>query len=339
MTIHGFIARNNAWAYLRWETLVLLLIVNLSICLFIDDIKKLKAFITVFITIHVLSAGSRILSMGFFGSSGTVGDTNDFALAMNVVIPISFYIGVTHQGIRRFPFWLATTLFVMANVFTMSRGGFVALASVALFCWLKAKAKITGLLLLVIVSAAFFTFIPQDYKTELLTLKEERLERGTGRDRIEMWKIVWRIFLSHPVMGVGPGNMVFILGDYQDEEQTALWGRSLTGRQIHSIYFDTLGELGIIGIIIMGTMTYNLFRKYRSVTNKDFLADQISSIKAHDQLFLDYTMQGLFAGLVGYLVGGIFLSAFYYPHFWNLAALITTVYMLKLKMNERHELT
>jgi hypothetical protein len=42
-------------------------------------------------------------------------------------------------------------------------------------------------------------------------------------------------------------------------------------------------------------------------------------------------MCGLTIGLVGYLFSGIFLATFFYPQFWNLAALMTTVYMLQTK--------
>ncbi len=47
-----------------------------------------------------------------------------------------------------------------------------------------------------------------------------------------------------------------------------------------------------------------------------------------ESLFLKNVLIGLSIGLVGYLVGGVFLSAFYYPLFWNLAGLITAVYMI-----------
>ena len=51
-------------------------------------------------------------------------------------------------------------------------------------------------------------------------------------------------------------------------------------------------------------------------------------------MFMKNALNGLSIGLVGYLVGGIFLSAFYYPFFWNLSALMIAVYMVNLKREE-----
>ena len=84
-------------------------------------------------------------------------------------------------------------------------------------------------------------FAPEEYVTEIKSIREEGTETGTGRDRIELWKVAWKMFLDNPILGVGQGNLTWQLGDYQhDANDDSAWSRSVSGRAIHSIYFTVL---------------------------------------------------------------------------------------------------
>jgi len=325
MTVNGFIASNNYWAFMQWRLMISYFIFSLAFCLFIDSITAIRTFLTGFIIIVAIVAIALYLKVGaYLGGVRILGDTNDLALAMNVMIPISFFMGMSYRGIKRIFFWITTVIFVMTNVFAFSRGGFVGMAGVAFLCWWNTKAKMKSLLILLLIVIAFVTLIPQEYKAELHTITEEGTESGTGRDRIELWKVGWKMFLDNPLLGVGQGNMPYRLGEYQyDREGQSFWGREITTRTVHSIYVQVLTELGIIGILIWGLIIKNILFKSRYVirVNKEM------PVGDDDQLFLKTAMTGLLIGLGGYFISGVFLSAFYYPYFWNLAGLITAVYI------------
>jgi hypothetical protein len=74
-------------------------------------------------------------------------------------------------------------------------------------------------------------------------------------------------------------------------------------------------------------MIRNFYQKYRSglrilIENAGF------RIAGSEITFLHNMMIGLFISLLGYLISGAFLSAFYYPQFWHLSALMTAMYLI-----------
>lgn len=335
MTIHGPIAANNYSAFMLWRLMVSYLIFSLSFCLFLDHFEKLRIFLTFMITILVLCAVIVIITGGneYSGRSGFMTDKNDFAMAMNVIIPISFFMALSNKGIKRIGFLMATVLFIVANVSSFSRGGFIGMTFVLLLCFWSMRSKMKAVVILLIVATAFVTFISKEYESELLSITDQNIKSGTGRDRIELWKVAWRIFRANPIIGVGQGNATFIFGDYQvDEEGKSAWGRSISGKAIHSVYFTILAELGIIGMLIWVLMIGDLYRKYRTV-KKSLIENQEISIKNDGILFMKNMNLGLSIGLIGYLVSGVFLSAFFYPEFWNVSGLMTALSMSNLRLS------
>jgi O-antigen ligase len=110
----------------------------------------------------------------------------------------------------------------------------------------------------------FVIFVPPQYQAEMNTIQEEGIDAATGRDRLELWKVAWSVFLDNPIIGVGQGNLPYRLGDYQySRNGESFWQRSISGRMVHSVYLTVLSELGIIGTLIWVLMIRNLLIKYR----------------------------------------------------------------------------
>jgi O-antigen ligase len=354
MTVHVFIARNNFWAFQQWLLMVSYLIFSVSFCCFLDSVEKIRKLLITFIGVLSVYAVDRILTGGALAAGGgIIGESNDCALAMTVGIPVAYYMGLSHRGIRRTGFLIVTVLFVAANVATVSRGGFLGMAAVAVLIWLKSKSKIRSLILLLIVGIIFVSAIPATYKAELMSIRDEgdavfsggvtsgdnpiAAKNGTGRDRVELWKVGWRMFLHNPIIGVGPANLPLRLGEYQyDENGNSFWHRDISGRAVHSIYFTLLPELGTVGLLIWVLMLRSNFRKYRYVT-RSFPEHGETSTSDDESQMLGNITRGLFFGMIGFIVSGTFLSAFYYPEFWNLSALITAAFFLRKKYS--HETT
>jgi O-antigen ligase len=331
MMIHGPIAVNNYWAFQTFLQMLSYLIFGISFCLFIDDIRKLRIIITAFVIVHALGAISRMLNSGALGGTGPLGEKNDFGLAMVVAIPLSYYMGLFYGGKKRLAFWTATVVFVMSNVTTMSRGAFLGMVSIGILIWLKSKSKTKAFLLACLIAITFISVMSKDYKSEILSIDTQGAEYGTGRDRIELWKLAWKMFLDNPLLGVGQGNIPWRIGEYQySKSGDSFWQRGMGGRVTHSIYFTVIPELGIVGFLLWLLMLRNIFFKYRFVTGI-FPKNKRSSIENRETDFLKVMILGLAMSIVGYLVSGAFLSAFYYPQFWNLAALTTCAYMIKSK--------
>ena len=328
MVFHIFFARNNYWAFMQFRLMITYLIITLSCCLYIDTEKKFYFIISVFVFIHLLAALNWLLGMSFIGRSGPLGDENDFALAMNVVTPVCFFLGLAHRGVKRLYFWGSAVILIIGNVVTASRGGFVGLACVAAFCIPFLKAKFKALLILCLAAVVFWFSIPDTYKDRIYSIKAETSEEtgGSGYGRTQVWDLAWHVFLHHPLLGVGQGGINYYLGEYVDESSSAeYWAkrRGQNGRAAHSVYFTLLPELGLIG----GTLFILMLKSN---------IDKIREIRAHAQIdhgLIKYICIGLVVGLVGYLTSGIFLSAFYYPQFWNISAFVLSAYSILKKQD------
>ena len=95
---------------------------------------------------------------------------------------------------------------------------------------------------------------PRGYWDEMGTIEQETQEDsiGTGQQRIFSWKTGWRMFLDNPIAGVGPANSPWRFGEYEGEG--GFNSRNYSGRQMHSVYFTLLSELGSVGTILFALM-------------------------------------------------------------------------------------
>jgi hypothetical protein len=82
------------------------------------------------------------------------------------------------------------------------------------------------------------------------TDRESRFTSGGG-NRYDYWRIAWNQFGDHPLDGVGAGNFdrTYFLERRTKEDV----------RQAHSIEFGTLGELGLVGGVLLGAFLIAVF--------------------------------------------------------------------------------
>jgi hypothetical protein len=92
------------------------------------------------------------------------------------------------------------------------------------------------------ISNEFHRFVHPSGATNTQDLRA-RLTDPSNNGRLEYWRVAWRDFESRPVTGGGAGT-------YQDA-----WARyrrvSYPVRDAHSLYLETLGELGIVGFVLL----------------------------------------------------------------------------------------
>jgi O-antigen ligase len=65
---------------------------------------------------------------------------------------------------------------------------------------------------------------------------------GLG-DRAQYWHVAWRAFERHPFLGTGAGTF--------DEQWLRYRGSALSVRDAHSLYLETLSELGAVGLVLL----------------------------------------------------------------------------------------
>ena len=321
MMLHGPIAVNNYWAYKIWRGTMLYFIVYLSIVNFVDSFEKIEKYIDIWIIINVFCAFVGLKHGGKVPNSGFMGDENDFALVMNMAIPFAYFMFLETDSTKKKILYLsACCIFIAANVASFSRGGFVGLVPVILYCWYKTPKKILSTVIVAImISVLYFSASPK-YWQEVKSIKEENIQKGTGAGRWYLWKCALRIFLDHPIIGVGQGNFPWNVQLYEPLTAKKLHG----GKAVHSLYFTLISELGLIGILLFSGMLYFSYKELKWILKKEkeFLLKQNQSEETIQQMHkIRFIIFGITGGMLGYLVSGAFLSVLYYPHFWLLIAL------------------
>jgi hypothetical protein len=67
--------------------------------------------------------------------------------------------------------------------------------------------------------------------------------RGGAGDRPEYWRVAWRMFVAHPLAGSGGGSFAV--------EWVRLRSVAVSTKDAHSLYLETLGETGIVGVLLL----------------------------------------------------------------------------------------
>ena len=300
-------AENNYFAYRATETMVLFMPFILSTIICVNSIEYLKKLIFVLVLIMIYVSGYS-LTHGGKGSGNYFQDENDLSLYINMYLPFCFFLFTAEKDkVKKIMCGIGLVVGIAAIIVSFSRGGLVGLICTAIIAWLYSPKKLTSLALICVFGLAIYFYAGDAYWNRMATAKNT--DEGTAAERIESWKSGWNMFLDNP-LGVGGNNFPVRFGEYQ----TNFFNKVMWGRQAHSLWFTLLPELGIIGVLIYGSLLYcniadiNFMRKLKD-SNLD-----LKYIHALSAAFL--------ASIVGFCASGTFLSVLYYPHYWYLTAII-----------------
>jgi O-antigen ligase len=298
---------NNGWR-LRWFTFLLILL-NLKMAQFgIRGYFAGRAFgrSEAFMAAHGSGAGS----VGFFGNAG------DFGVAMCVIWPLAAMLILGEKKlIMRVMLYVSLIIFVAAIFTSSSRGALVAMVITALAAWARNPKRILGVGIIGLILAGSLYWLPEAQKQRLQSALHPEKDR-TASIRLEHWAAGLRMFEGHPLLGVGPGNYAPL---YLDEHPSA--DTSDLVLAAHSIYIQSLSELGLAGTLPLGLLAFFLVRLNRRT--RSLLKDLGDDGRKRFEYRLS---MGLDLSLLGFLLSGAFLTVLYYPHLWILLGLSVAAY-------------
>jgi len=344
MVIHGPIAVNNYWALMVFITMAMNFVVFLALSNHVDQPEKYEKLVKAWLLIHVFLAVIGIAKKGR-GIGGFLNDENDFCAAMNMIIPLPFFLALNASGRNRLYYIALTCLYLFVILLTESRGGFVGLCAATLYCWLKTNRKVLTGLVLACLGLVAVVLAPASYWSEVRSITEEGASKGTGAERVYTWKVGWAMFLDNPIFGVGQGNFPYVFRKYEVAAgygEKGYHGRSVAGRAAHSIYFTMLPELGLVGTGIILAMLAGTLKDLKSVRNRaaqrrkarpapeDRKVPRYMKIRSVDLMkdrsyALSLALEG---GLVSFLVSGGFISILYYPNLWILMGFAVSLHRI-----------
>jgi probable O-glycosylation ligase (exosortase A-associated) len=245
------------------------------------------------------------------GPGGMMSDNNTYALGLNMVVPLLVGIVIAERSkILRWTAAVMTFLSVLTILFTFSRGGLLTLGAVgALLIWRsKQRVVASGVLLLGIVGFLAFSSqqLKEDYVARAGTISSYE-EDNSAMGRIRAWQISWRVFRDHPLLGVGPNNLLTVSPSYADPSSDPQQEQHY--HVAHNSYFELLAECGwpsvALFLLVLGVTLARLNRLRR------FPAAP----------WVETYAQMMQISIVAYMTGSVFLNMAYFDLIYHLVGI------------------
>jgi len=257
-----------------------------------------------------IGVSQEFLARGIgLGANSFFGNSNDFGLAM--VIPLALVVGLL-LAYKRFKFavaLLSILVFVGAIYVSASRGALVGTIIVGFFAVRKIPRGIfIGAFLLILIVAGYF-IMPAANKDRIDSAIHWKQDEN-AQIRLELWQKGLRAFSQHPVLGVGPGNFRVYGSLYVTGEHSP--AKLQQGFAPHSIYIQSLSELGLLGTIPLVVLWVQFFRLNQRTRAR---LVELGAPRRSYEFCLAYALD---LAMIGYLTSGAFLTVLYYPHQWIL---------------------
>jgi probable O-glycosylation ligase (exosortase A-associated) len=145
------------------------------------------------------------------------------------------------------------------------------MVSMALFLVLKSRRPVQMSVTLMILIGVGIAFMPDSWTDRMSTIGEYDADTS-AMSRLYTWKTVWNLAIDRPLVGGGfrsDSLAVFLQyapdGSDFDSFRGSVW-------VAHSIYFQTLGEHGFVGLglfMLLGVVTWRRAGQLARLTRGD----------------------------------------------------------------------
>jgi probable O-glycosylation ligase (exosortase A-associated) len=316
-------AMNNRWALWGMRDYAVLILGGvLPLAVLPTNFGSVKNLLGAYVALHVPMALHGLLHAGT-GQGGWITDENDLALALNAALGVGLFLFLeAHTAARKLWLLVCLTMFVAGVAATRSRGGFVGLATLGavVFFVSPPRRKLIVVMVVIIAVLGLAVLAPAQYWSRIQTIQTASGEGDTGFQRLYMWGLAWRMFLHHPVFGVGTNNYGIQAPYYEDTAYAEQAGVYLWGRVCHSLYFTVLSEQGLVGTTLFVLVLGWTFATGRKIRRRAAVRHENP-----DAVSAEFFATGLLAGVIGVLVSGAFLTVLYYPVLWVLVGLMAAL--------------
>jgi putative inorganic carbon (HCO3(-)) transporter len=277
-----------------------------------------RKHIELFVWVNALSIGFYGFKGGIFtitsgGASrvwgpggGFIEGNNEIGLALIMVIPLLNYLRlVTRQRLLRWLLMVVMLLSAVAALGTQSRGAFLAIAAMIFVLWLRSSRKFYSATFIVSVSLALLAFMPDTWTDRMRTIQTYE-EDSSAMGRLNAWQ-----------MAVNLANDRLTGGGFVVDEASVFARYAPIPADLHaahSIYFQVLGEHGWVGLglfVAIGLYAFAAAGRVRRQALEQPEADWLHHLAGMIQV-----------SMVGYAVGGAFLSLAYFDLPYNMLVVV-----------------
>jgi len=314
-TISSVFAIRSSEAWYKWQDASKVIVMAVVASMLLVDRTRIRYFLKVI----AISLGFYGLKGGLFGlatagqqmvmgpGNSIIGANNAIGLALNMCLPLLWYMAYEERGWRRRLLQLIFFLTIPAIMFTYSRASTLAMVVVLLVMVLKSKHRFI-LIFAVLIGCAFAVpFVPQKWLERQQTVMTYE-EDGSAMSRIDNWKFCWAVAMDRPVTGAG--------FDFQSREAFAKYAPEFLikyGGKVwntHNIFFGMLTSHGFPGLFAFVMMIA-------------FCLTSCARLKRLVRGRPDLSWAGNYSEMIqlsflGFLVNGMFVNMEYYdlPYHW-----------------------
>jgi O-antigen ligase len=232
-------------------------------------------------------------------------DANDFATFVVTAMPFGIYfLHATRKPAIRLAAAAGLVVLTLGFVWSGSRGGFIALTAVAAFILLRYSAiplrwrlSATALVAIVVCTAA-----SDQYWQQMGTITSDSDYNHTSETgRLQIWSRGVGYMMANPFLGVGPGNFPAAEGTLSPLAERQQYGIGVRWNAPHNCFVQIGAETGLPGLALFVAILASAFAALRRARHAEITP-------------------ALTASLLGFVVGGCFLSLAYSEMLYTLVA-------------------
>jgi putative inorganic carbon (HCO3(-)) transporter len=239
-------------------------------------------------------------------------DNNDLGLALNMTLPMMYYLTreVTSPRLRIL-LWVSFYCSILAVILSYSRGALLGLVVVLGGISIKSNRKVLAGALLAVFAVLLLTFAPPAWMDRMGNFAHGELDES-AQGRLHAWQFAWTLASEYPLTGGGFETFT--------PQLEARFTPQFPFAGPHSIYFQTLGEQGFVGLgiflLLLGSCYFGLRRMRRRVRGQpsfEWVANYSNMLEIC---------------LLGYVVSGAFLPRAYFDLWFQLVAAVALLKIL-----------
>ncbi len=310
--------------------------------------KVIKIQIMIFLTPVVINSRERlhglvwviVLSLGFYGLKGGIftilhggsyhvqgpaesfiGGNNEIALALLMIVPLMRYLQLYEP--RKWLRWglgMGMLLTTLATIGSQSRGALLGAAAMGGVFWLKSRNKLVSAILIVAAVGLVVLVMPEQWYARMSTISDYQSD-ASAQGRINAWWTAWNVATTR-VTGGG-------FDMFHRETFLAYAPDPSNVHDVHSVYFEMLGEHGFIGLalwLLLAVLAWRSGAKVIRETKKDPAQKWAADLVAMTQV-----------GLVGYFTAGAFLGLSYFDLYYHFLMILVLARLLVEQSSAAHK--
>lgn len=314
MTLSWFFGMDPTGDYGQWDKVMKIYFMTFIAIMLLQTKLSILAFSWVTVgSLALLGAKGGVFTIlhggnyRVWGPPGSfIEDNNALALALIVIVPLLHFLQlqVQNKWVQR-GISITMLLCVASSLGSHSRGAFLAIIAMGSMFWWRSRRKGYMGVMIVFALLVILPIMPQEWWNRMETI-ETYQQDASAIGRLNGWYVAWEV-AKHHFFGGGMS--------YQHQLFFSLYGLYNTNViAAHSIYFQILGNHGFIGLFLYLMIWFSTYhcagwlRKNADLSPETRWAYDLGSMAQ--------------VSLIGYAVGGAFLSLAYFDLPYNIMVMV-----------------